>query len=102
MLTLHYIDDVLLNNLIFGDFANRSYEIEFKLRKPDIMDTTRSLSQPKLTTRASYEQNFTTNEMISIFPLLFPFIRRNISAALAYGEHISQLIRYFRVLWFMS
>jgi hypothetical protein len=53
MLTLRYIDDVLLNNPIFGDFANRSYQIEFKLRKPDIMDTTRSLSQPKLTTKAS-------------------------------------------------
>jgi hypothetical protein len=54
----------------------------------------------KLTVRGGKERNFTTKEMISIFPLwtfhLYLYIYINIPAAPAYEVYISQLIRYSR------
>ena len=51
----------------------------------------------KLKVRGGQERNFTTKEIISIFPIVnFPFICSNIPAAPAYEVYISQLIRYSR------
>ena len=70
--TFRYIDDVLsLNNSRFGDFVDRIYPIELEIK--DTTHTDRSASytdlHPKLTVRGGSERNFTTKDMISIFPL---------------------------------
>ena len=66
--TFCYIDDVLsLNNSRFGDFVNRIYPIELEIK--DTTDTDKSASYPDLHLEIDSEQNFTTKEMISIFPL---------------------------------
>jgi len=54
----------------------------------------------KLTVGGGQERNFTTQEIISIFPLWTPFICSNIPAAPAYWVYISQLIRYSRACGF--
>ena len=66
--TFRYIDDVLsLNNSRFGDFVDRIYPIE--LEKKNTTDTARSASYLDLHLEIDSERNFTTKEMISIFPL---------------------------------
>jgi hypothetical protein len=64
-----YIDDVLsLNNSRFGDFVDCIYPIELEIT--DITDTDRSASYLDQHLEIdSKERNFTTKEMISIFPL---------------------------------
>jgi hypothetical protein len=94
------IDDVLpLNNCKFGDFVDRIYPIELEIK--DTTDTSRSAlyldlhleihSAGPLRTKL-YNKRDDFN-----FPIVYyPFIRRNIPAATAYGVYISQLIRYSR------
>ena len=66
--TFRYIDDVLsLNNSRFGDFVDRIFPIE--LEKKNTTDTDRSASYLDLHLEIDSERNFTTKEMISIFPL---------------------------------
>jgi hypothetical protein len=67
--TLHFVDEVLsLNNSRFGDFVNRIYPIELEIN--DTTDTDRSASYLDLHLKiVSEEQNITTKQMISIFPL---------------------------------
>jgi hypothetical protein len=67
--TFRFIDNVLsLNNNRFGDFVNRIYPIELEIN--DTTDTDRSASYLDLHLKiVSEEQNITTKQMISIFPL---------------------------------
>ena len=71
--TFRYIDDVLLlSNSRFGDSVDRIYPIELEIK--DTTDTDRSASYLDLHLEIDSEgqlkkQNFTTKEMISIFPL---------------------------------
>ena len=66
--TFRYIDDVLsLNNSRFGDFVDRIYPIELEIK--DTTDTDTSASYIDLHLEIDSERNFTTKEMISIFPL---------------------------------
>ena len=96
IVTYRYIDDVLsLNNSRFGDFVDRVYPIELEIK--NTTDTARSASyidphlgidsEGRLRTKL-YDKRDGFN-----FPTVnFPFIWSNITAAPAYGEHISQLI----------
>ena len=98
--TFRYIDDVLsLNNSRFGDFVDRIYPIELKVK--DTTDSDRSAayfdlrlnidSEGRLRTKL-YDKRDDFN-----FPIVnFPFICSNIPAAPGYGVCISQLIRYSR------
>ena len=58
-------------NSRFGNFVDRIYPIELEIQ--DTPDTDRSASHLDLhlemRVRGGYERNFTTKEMISIFPL---------------------------------
>ena len=70
--TFRYIDDVLsLNNSRYGDFVDRIYPIELEIK--DTTDTDMSASYLDLHLAIDSEgrlrRNFTTKEMISIFPL---------------------------------
>ena len=70
--TFRCIDDVFsLNNSKFRDFIDRIYPIELEIK--DITDTDRSASYHDLHLEIDSEDrlrtNFTTKEMISIFPL---------------------------------
>ena len=99
--TFRYIDDALsLNNSRFGDFVDRIYSIELEIKDTTYTDRSVSYLDPytsKSTVRVGEERNFTTKEIISIFPLWnFPFICSNIPAAPAYAVYISQMIRYSR------
>ena len=98
--TFRYIDDVLsLNNYKFGDIVDRIYLIELEIKDTTDTDTSASYldlhletdSEGRLGTKL-YDKRDDFN-----FPIVnFPFICSNISAAPAYGEYISQLIRYSR------
>jgi hypothetical protein len=70
--TFRYIDDVLsLNNSRFGDFVDRTYPTELEIK--DTTDTDRSASyfdlHFKIDSEGRLRTNFTTKEIISIFPL---------------------------------
>ena len=66
--TFRYIDDVLsLNNSRFGDFVDRIYPIELEIK--DTTDTDRFASYLDLHLEIDSERDFTTKEMILIFPL---------------------------------
>ena len=98
--TFRYIDDVLsLNNSRFGDFVDRIYPIELKIKDTTYTDRSASYldlhlkidSEGRLRTKIYYKRDDFN------FPVVnFPFICGNIPAAPAYGVYISQMIRYSR------
>jgi hypothetical protein len=98
--TSRYKDDVLsLNNSRFGDFVDRIYPIELELK--GATDTDRSVSYLYLHLKIESEGWLRTKlydkRDYFNFPIVnFAFICSNISAAPAYGVHISQLMRYCR------
>ena len=88
-----------LNNSRFDDFVDRIYPIELEIK--DTTDTDRSASYLDLHLKIVSEGRLRTklydkrNDFN--FPIVnFPFICSNIPAAPAYGEYISQMIRYSR------
>ena len=98
--TFRYIDDVLsLNNSKFGDYGERIYPIELEIK--DTTDTVKSASYLDLHLEIDNEGRLKTlfydkRDDFS-FPIVnFPFLSSKIPAAPAYGEYISQLIRYSR------
>jgi len=98
--TFHYIDGVLsLNNSRFDDFVDRIYPIELEIK--DTRDTDTSASYLDLHLEVDSEGRLRTKLCDKrddfYFPIVnFPFICSNIPAAPAYGEDISDLIRYSR------
>jgi hypothetical protein len=98
--TFRYINDVLsLNNYRFSDFVDRIYCIELEIK--DTTDTDRSTLCFDLHLEVDSERRLRTKHYDKRdyfnFPIVkFPFIYSNIPAAPAYGEYISQLIRYSR------
>ena len=91
-----YIDDVLsLNNSRFGDFVDCIYPIELEIK--DTTDTDMSASYLDIHLRIDSEAAVKNKRDHFNFPIVnFPFICSNIPAAPAYGEYLSQLIRYSR------
>ena len=89
--TFRYIDDVLsLTNSRFGDFVDRIYPIELKIK--DTTDTDRSASYLDLHLEIDSEGRLRT-KLYDNFPFVnFPFIYSTIPAAPAYGVYISQMI----------
>jgi hypothetical protein len=93
-----YIDDVLsLNNSRFGDFVDRIYPIELKIK--DTIDTDRSASflvlHLEIDSEGLLRMKFCHKRDDFNFPIVnLPFICSNIPAVPAYGIYISQLIRY--------
>jgi hypothetical protein len=89
--TFRYIDDVLsLTNSRFGDFVDRIYPIELKIK--DTTDTDRSASYLDLHLEIDSEGRLRT-KLYDNFPIVnFPFIYSTIPAAPAYGVYISQMI----------
>ena len=70
--TFRYRDGVLsLNNSRFGDFVDRIYSIEPEIKDTIDTDTCASYLDPYLESDSEGRKktNFTTKEMISIFPL---------------------------------
>ena len=64
-----YIDDVLsMNNFKFDDFVDRIYPIVIELEIKDTIDTYRSAAYLDLHLVIENE-NFTTKDIVSIFPL---------------------------------
>ena len=98
--TFLYLDDVLsLNNSRFVDFVDYIYPIELEIK--DTTDTDRSASYLDLHLEIDSEGRLRTKLYDKRddfnFPIVnFPFICSNIPAAHAYGEYISQMIRYSR------
>jgi len=98
--TFRYIDDVLsLNNSRFGYFIDRIYPIELETK--DTTDTDRSASYLDLHLEIDSEGRLKTKpydkrDNLNLPIVNFPFICNNNPAAPAYGEYISQSIRYFR------
>ena len=60
-----------LNNSRFGDLVDHIYPIELEIKDTTYTDISASYLDYtlKLTVRGDKQQNFTTKEMISIFPL---------------------------------
>ena len=98
--TFRYMDDVLLlNNSWFGDFVDRIYTIELKIK--DTADAYRSASNLDLHLELDTEgrlrtQFYDKRDDINFPTVNFPFTCSNIPPALAYEVYISQLIRYSR------
>ena len=97
------LDDILsLNNCKFGDFVDRIYPIELQIK--DTTDTARLASYLYLHLEIDNEDHLKTKRYDKRndinFPIVnFPFICSNIPAASAYGEYISQWIRYSRAYY---
>ena len=88
-----------LNNSRFGDFVDRIYPIELEIK--DSTDIDRSASYLDLHLEIDSEGRLGTKlydkrDDFNIPIVKFPFICSNISAALAYGVYICQMIRYYR------
>ena len=96
--TFRYIDDVLsLNNSRFGDFVDRIYPIELKIK--DTTDTDRSASYLDLHLEIDSEDRLRTKLYDKRDYFNFPIVNfpcSNNPAAPAYGVYISQMIRYSR------
>ena len=96
--TFRYIDVGLsLNISRFGDFVDRTYPMELKIK--DTTDTDRSASFLDLHLDIDSKGHRRTKHYDKRddfnFPIVnFPFICSNIPAAPAYGVYISQLVRY--------
>jgi len=94
------IDDVTsLNNSRLSDFVDRIYPIELEIK--ETTDTYISASYFQLHLEIDSEARLRTKLHAKRydfnFPIVnFPFICSNIPAAPAYGEYISQMIRYSR------
>ena len=88
-------DSFSLINYKFGDFVDRIYPIELKIK--DTKYTGRSDScldlHLDIDSDVKLRTNFTTKEIISIFPVNFSFMCINIPTAQRYGVYISQLYR---------
>ena len=84
-----YIEDVLsLNNCKFCDFVDRIYHIVLVRNKKNTQIQIGLFHSLTYTSKLTMGDNFN-------FPIVnYPFIYRNIPAALVYGIYISQLIRY--------
>ena len=91
--TFRYIDNVLsLNNSRFGDFGDRIFLVELKIK--DATDLHFEIdSEGRLRTKL-YDKRDEFNLQI----VNFQFICSNIPAVPAYGIYIAQMIRYFRVV----
>ena len=93
-----YIDDVLsLNNFWFGDYLHCIYPNELEVK--DTTDTEKSASyldiHHEIDNRGILKKNDKRDDFI--FPIVnFLFISSNIPASPAYGDYISQLVRYSR------
>jgi hypothetical protein len=92
--TFRYIDDVLsLNNSWFGEFVDRIYPLELKIKDTTYIDKSASYldlhieidSEGRLRTK-DYDKRDDFNFLI----VNFPFICSNIPAAPAYGVYIAQ------------
>jgi hypothetical protein len=98
--TFRYIDDVLsLNNSRFGDFVDRIYPIELKIK--DTTDTDKSASYLDLHLEIDSEGRLRTTlydkrDDFNFLIVNFPFICSNIPAVPAYGVYLAQFIRYSR------
>ena len=104
--TFRYIDDVLsLNNSWFGEFVDRIYPLELKVKDTTYIDKSASYldlhieidSEGRLRTK-DYDKRDDFNFLI----VNFPFICSNIPAAPAYGVYIAQFHTIFQSLWFLS
>ena len=104
--TFRYIDDVLsLNNSWFGEFVDRIYPLELKVKDTTYIDKSASYldlhieidSEGRLGTK-DYDKRDDFNFLI----VNFPFICSNIPAAPAYGVYITQFHTIFQSLWFLS
>jgi hypothetical protein len=87
-----------LNNSRFGDFLHRIYPYEIEVK--DTTDTQKSAYSLTFTLKSTAEEDLKKiydKRDDFTFPIVnVPFISSNISASPAYGDYISQLIRYFR------